>query len=105
MMQIVLGLFLKLFDALHIGEEIVVTFATVKPIQMIRTICKNIMVWQTVLFATVKPIRMMQIICKKDVVPDRPFCNSQAHPYDPDKSDRPLCNKAASQGKKVMPKS
>ena len=33
------------------------------------------------------------------------FCNSQAHPYDLDKSDRPLCNKVASQGKKVMPKS
>ena len=54
MMQIFLGLFLKFFSC--IGEEI----ATVKPIWMIRTICKIIR------------------------VPDRPPCNSPAHPDDAD---------------------
>ena len=60
------------------------------------------MIWKnlTVLLATVKPILMIRIICKQIVVPNCPLCNSQAHPYDPDKSDRPLCNKVASQGKK-----
>ena len=70
-MQFFWGLFLKLLDALHIGEEIVVTFATVKPVQMIRTICKNTMVWGKLQFV-VLPFALLPF-CPFALLPFCPF--------------------------------